>query len=101
MEPAGVPKSLKDSVYPFTYGNYEELLKIVNNKNIGTIKMEVSRGNLPDTTFLKKVRKLATKKKIILIFDECTSGFRQCLGGLHMKYKIYPDVDFSIRFIYI
>jgi len=92
LEPAGVPKSLKDSVYPFTYGNYEELLKIVNNKNIGTIKMEVSRGGLPDVAFLKKVRKLATKKKIILIFDECTSGFRQCLGGLHMKYKIYPDI---------
>jgi len=92
LEPAGVPKSLKDSVYPFTYGNYEELLKIVNNKNIGTIKMEVSREDLPDVAFLKKVRKLATKKKIILIFDECTSGFRQCLGGLHMKYKIYPDI---------
>ena len=92
LEPAGVPKSLKDSVHPFTYGNYQELLKIVNSKNIGTIKMEVSRGSLPDVKFLKKVRKLATKKKIVLIFDECTSGFRRCLGGLHMKYKVYPDI---------
>ncbi len=92
LEPAGVPKSLENTVHPFTYGNYEELFKIVKNKNIGTIKMEVSRGNLPDVSFLKKVRRLATKKKIILIFDECTSGFRQCLGGLHMKYKIYPDI---------
>ncbi len=92
LEPAGVPKSLKDSVHPFTYGNFDELLQIVKNKNIGTIKMEVSRGNLPDLKFLRKVRKLATKKKIVLIFDECTSGFRQCLGGLHMKYKIYPDI---------
>ncbi len=92
LEPAGVPKSLKNSVHPFTYGDYEELLKIVNSKNIGTIKMEFSRGNLPDIVFLKKVRKLANRKKIILIFDECTSGFRQCLGGLHMKYKIYPDI---------
>ena len=92
LEPAGVPKLLKNTVFPFTYGNYDELLKIVKNKNIGTIKMEVSRGSLPDVTFLKKVRKLANKKKIILIFDECTSGFRQCLGGLHMKYKVYPDI---------
>ena len=92
LEPVGVPRSLKNSVHPFTYGNYEELVKIVKNKNIGTIKMEVSRGNLPDVSFLKKVRKLATKKKIILIFDECTSGFRQCFGGLHMKYKVYPDI---------
>jgi len=92
LEPAGVPKLLKNTVFPFTYGNYDELLKIVKNKNIGTIKMEVSRGSLPDVSFLKKVRKLANKKKIILIFDECTSGFRQCLGGLHMKYKVYPDI---------
>ena len=54
--------------------------------------MEVSRGTLPDIGFLRKVRKLAIKKKIVLIFDECTSGFRQCNGGLHMKYKIYPDI---------
>jgi glutamate-1-semialdehyde aminotransferase len=54
--------------------------------------MEVSRLNLPDVNFLKKIRKLATKNKIVLIFDECTSGFRQNFGGLHMKYKIYPDI---------
>ena len=38
--------------------------------------------------FLDKVRKLADKKKIILIFDECTSGFRETFGGLHLKYNI-------------
>tara|TARA_B100000035_G_scaffold241242_1_gene209634 strand:+ start:5335 stop:6642 length:1308 start_codon:yes stop_codon:yes gene_type:complete len=92
LEPAGVPRSLKNTVFPFEYGNYSQLLNIVNKKNIGTIKMEVSRGTLPDIGFLRKVRKLATKKKIVLIFDECTSGFRQCNGGLHMKYKIYPDI---------
>ena len=32
------------------------------------------------------------KKKIILIFDECTSGFRETLGGIHLKYGIYPDL---------
>ena len=32
------------------------------------------------------------KKKILLIFDECTSGFREFFGGIHLKYKIYPDM---------
>ena len=32
------------------------------------------------------------KQKIVLIFDECTSGFRETYGGLHMKYKIVPDL---------
>jgi glutamate-1-semialdehyde aminotransferase len=27
-----------------------------------------------------------------LIFDECTSGFRETFGGLHLKYKINPDI---------
>ena len=31
-------------------------------------------------------------KKIILIFDECTSGFRETIGGLHLNYKVFPDL---------
>ena len=27
-----------------------------------------------------------------MIFDECTTGFRETLGGLHKKYKVYPDL---------
>jgi|TARA_B110000259_G_C13996755_1_gene394699 glutamate-1-semialdehyde 2,1-aminomutase len=92
LDPLGVPKSLKNTVYPFNYGDFDEIEKIVKSKKVGTIKMEVSRLNLPDVNFLKKIRKLATKNKIVLIFDECTSGFRQNFGGLHMKYKIYPDI---------
>ena len=42
--------------------------------------------------FLKKVRKFASQKKIVLIFDECTSGFRHCLGGFHKKFNINPDI---------
>ena len=92
LDPIGVPRSLKNSVYPFKYGDYQAIERIVKSKKIGTIKMEVGRLDLPNVEFLKKVRRLATKNKIILIFDECTSGFRRNLGGLHMKYKVYPDI---------
>jgi len=54
--------------------------------------MEVQRGTSPKNNFLKKIRSLANKKGILLIFDECTSGFRENLGGLHKKYKIEPDI---------
>ena len=27
-----------------------------------------------------------------MIFDECTSGFREAFGGLHLKYNIEPDM---------
>ena len=54
--------------------------------------MEVQREKKPKDNFLNQVRYITKKNKILLIFDECTSGFRENLGGLHLKYKIYPDI---------
>jgi glutamate-1-semialdehyde 2,1-aminomutase len=88
----GVPKSLKNMTFPFDYNNFKQLEKIVKENNIGAIKMEVVRNSQPKSNFLKKVRKLATDKKIILIFDECTSGFRQTYGGIHKTYDVEPDI---------
>ena len=92
LETAGVPKNLKSTVFPFTYNNYAELEAIIDNENIGVIKMEVSRSEPPKDQFLQKVRELANRKNIVLIFDECTSGFRETFGGLHKKYGVEPDI---------
>ena len=92
LQPDGVPKNLRNTVHPFNYGDMEKLIKINKKYKLAAIKMEVARSSLPDQSFLKKVRKFATKNKIILIFDECTSGFRRNLGGLHMTQKVYPDI---------
>jgi glutamate-1-semialdehyde aminotransferase len=92
LSPNGVPKNLKDTVYPFNYNNYEELLSIVENNDIGVIKMEVVRNFGPEDNFLHKVRALATAKNIVLIFDECTSGFRETFGGIYQKYGVEPDM---------
>ena len=88
----GVPKNLKNTVYPFNFNDFNALEKICSNNKIGAIKMEIFRNIPPKNNFLEKVRKLATKKKIVLIFDECTSGFRETFGGLHLKYKVQPDM---------
>jgi glutamate-1-semialdehyde aminotransferase len=92
LSPNGVPKNLKNSVFPFNYNNYEELLDIVENNDIGVIKMEVIRNFEPKDGFLKRVRDLATKKNIVLIFDECSSGFRETFGGIFQKYNVEPDM---------
>ncbi len=92
LEPNGVPQNLRGTVFPFTYNNYQELENIVNQQDIGVIKMEVQRSQPPENNFLHKVRKLATQKNIVLIFDECTSGFRQTFGGLHKMYGVEPDM---------
>ena len=88
----GVPSNLKKSCFTFEYNNFESLKKIVSKYNIGTIFMEVERDQKPNINFLQKVKNYSKKKNIVLIFDECSSGFRETFGGLHLKYKIYPDI---------
>lgn len=92
LEPNGVPRNLHGTVLPFSYNNYAELEALVNEHDIGVIKMEVVRNNGPADNFLHKVRELATSRGIVLIFDECTSGFRETFGGLHKKYGVEPDM---------
>lgn len=92
LQPNGVPRNLKGTVFPFNYNNYTQLEVLVSARDIGVIKMEVVRNMGPEDDFLRKVRKLATDRGIVLIFDECTSGFRQTFGGLHKKYGVEPDM---------
>ncbi len=88
----GVPKKLINTVFPFEYNDINKFYKICKTKKISIVKMEVSRNVAPKNNFLKKVQKFCKKNKILLIFDECTSGFRETFGGLHLKYKVTPDI---------
>jgi glutamate-1-semialdehyde aminotransferase len=89
---SGVNKKLKNSIFSFEYNKFDQLEYIIKNHEIGVVVMEVSRNESPKNNFLKKIRALTKKKNIVLIFDECTSGFREAFGGLHLKYKINPDI---------
>jgi len=94
LKPNGVPRGLTGTTLPFNYNDIEQLEQLIkeNNGEIAAIKMEVSRNEGPKDNYLQKVRDLATENNIILIFDECTSGFRETFGGLHKKYGVEPDL---------
>jgi glutamate-1-semialdehyde 2,1-aminomutase len=92
LDPKGVPSALSGTVFPFQYNEFEQLENIVATRDIGVIKMEVVRNAPPEDDFLQKVRKLATDNGIVLIFDECTSGFRESFGGIHKNYNVQPDI---------
>lgn len=92
LEPRGVPDSLRGTVLPFNYNDLAALEAIVESHKLAAIMMEVSRNFGPRDDFLRKVRELATKHGVVLIFDECTSGFRQSFGGLHKLYGVDPDM---------
>jgi glutamate-1-semialdehyde aminotransferase len=87
----GVANSLKNTSFPFQYNKLDELENLLK-KNIKIIFMEVKRNIDPAKNFLKNVRRLANKYNAVLIFDECTSGFRETFGGLHLKYNVNPDL---------
>lgn len=93
LEPAGVPRSLKGTTIPFTYNDLDEITQIVkSNPDLGVIKMEVTRNMGPNEGYLEGIRKLCDENNIVLIFDECTSGFRETYGGIHLKYDVEPDM---------
>jgi len=89
----GVPHELMDTSLPFHYGKIEELEKIIHEykDEIGSIIMEVAREKI-DLDFLKQVKDIAQKNNIVLIYDEISSGFRQCAGGMHLLYGLEPDM---------
>ena len=92
LDPCGVPRSLAGNTMPFVYNDLAALEKLVATGKIGVIKMEVVRNIEPADDFLQKVRALADANGIVLIFDECTSGFRETFGGLYKKYGVEPDI---------
>lgn len=93
LDPAGVPRNLAGSVIPFNYNDLDALTEIVkNNPGVGVVKMEVSRNMGPAEGYLEGVRALCDEHNLVLIFDECTSGFRETYGGLHKKYGVEPDM---------
>ena len=79
-------------MYPFEYNQFDQLEQLVDEHDIGVIKMEVQRNVAPQNQFLQKVRQLATQRGIVLIFDECTSGFRESFGGIHKNHDVEPDI---------
>jgi len=94
LKPKGVPRSLKDSVYPFVYNDIDSFYNVFNKykDKIGTIIMEPQRGAPPKNDFLKKIRDFSYKNDIILIFDEVTSGFHNNFGGIHLTLDVNPDI---------
>jgi len=88
----GMHENLKNTSFPFPYNDFKYLLKLIKKKNIGIIKMEVMRNIHPNNNFLKNIKNICNKKKIILIFDECTTGYRENMGGIHLKFKVEPDI---------
>ena len=80
----------------FTFGDHKSLIKKIN-KNTAAIMLETIGGEsgikvIPDF-FLKELRKLCDKKKILLILDEVQCGISRSGNFLAFeKSKVKPDI---------
>ena len=94
LEPAGVPKALRQSAVPFRYNSFDDLEAVVasHGSSIGAFVMEPTRSVRPAPGFLEAVRDAARRVGAVLVFDEVTSGMRESTGGIHMRYGVSPDV---------
>ena len=94
LEPNGVPRGLSGTAIPFDANNIESLREQVRGKErqIAAIVIEPARGEDASPSYLKSLRELADEIGAVLIFDEITSGFRMCAGGIHRLYKVHPDI---------
>jgi glutamate-1-semialdehyde aminotransferase len=94
LEPNGVPRGLTGTAISFDANNIESLREKVKGQEnkIAAIIIEPARGEDAPTDYLKALRELATEIGAVLLFDEITSGFRMCAGGIHRNYGIHPDI---------
>ncbi len=73
-----------------------EMLVAANKDQIACIILEPVVGNMgcvaPAEGFLKGLREICTREKIVLIFDEVMTGFRLARGGAQELYGVTPDM---------
>lgn len=94
LSPAGVPKKLAGTSFPFHYNRLDELEEIVvkHGKELAAIVMEPIRGTWPTGNFLEGVRAVADETGAVLVYDEISAAFRMNSGGSHMVLGTTPDM---------
>lgn len=94
LHPNGVPKGLIGTAIPFDNNSIDSLREKIKGKEnqIAAIVIEPARGEEAPLGYLNSLRELASEIDAVLIFDEITTGFRMCPGGIHKIYKVYPDI---------
>jgi len=94
LEPNGVPRGLAGTAIPFHFNDIESLREAIRGKesDIAAIMIEPARGEDAPSEYLQTLREIASEIGAVLIYDEITSAYRMCAGGIHRRYGIYPDI---------
>ncbi len=96
----GVPEETLELTDEFEYGEIESLEeKLAAHKGDVACIIITPVGHPgakpiipPPPGYLQKVREIATREKVVLIFDEIRTGFRVAMGGAQQRYGVTPDL---------
>lgn len=94
MPPDGVPEGLRCTTVAFNYGNLEEFDAIIDRygDRLACIVMETARSSDPEPGFMEHIRAETKRVGALMILDEISIGWRNCLGGYHRKLGVVPDM---------
>ena len=92
---AGITKAFCNEILIAPYNDLETTSRIIaeNAPDIAAVIVEpLHRCTTPLPGFLQGLRELTRKHDILLIFDECVTGFRLAYGGAQQYYGVVPDL---------
>jgi glutamate-1-semialdehyde 2,1-aminomutase len=92
LKPVGIPKHYKNSAIPLEFNNINLLKKISDLKDIAAIVVEPSRMEILTKAYVNELNRICKRKKITLIVDEITSGWRDCKGGIYKEIGLKPNI---------
>lgn len=94
LAPSGVPRGLAGTALPFFPNDLDGLKEIVAKEKdaVAAIVIEPARALAASEEYLAAISEIARTIGAVLIFDEITTGFRSCAGGLHCLYDTKPDI---------
>ncbi len=94
----GVPSRHIQNTISLPYNNVDVLRETIerHKSEIACVIIEPVAGNMgvivPETAFLKTLRELTARHKIVLIFDEVMTGFRTNTGCVQADFGVIPDL---------
>jgi glutamate-1-semialdehyde 2,1-aminomutase len=87
----GVPEAIRSLSFTFDYNQLDAFLEALDD-DVAAVILEPMVFEAPRGDFLRELRKICTKRGIVLIFDEMWTGFRLSLGGAQTHFGVTPDL---------
>eukprot|EP01028_Stygiella_incarcerata_P009827 TRINITY_DN480_c0_g1_i1.p1 TRINITY_DN480_c0_g1~~TRINITY_DN480_c0_g1_i1.p1 ORF type:complete len:1110 (+),score=307.63 TRINITY_DN480_c0_g1_i1:269-3331(+) len=93
----GVPSDMHANTILLDYGDWKslEIIEAAGSRVAAVIvePIQSRKPYLQPRKFLHALRAITKKKDIALIFDECVTGFRLCVGGAQEFFGVRADMS--------